>query len=40
VESGKLEVAHLMTPESRDAYLEAKSDVVEQILQLARSDGS
>jgi GrpB-like predicted nucleotidyltransferase (UPF0157 family) len=36
--SCKLAVAHLITPESRQAYLEAKADVVEEILARAHSE--
>jgi GrpB-like predicted nucleotidyltransferase (UPF0157 family) len=34
----KLEVAHLITEESRQEYLDAKAGVVEEILDLARRE--
>ena len=34
----KLELAHLITPESRQAYMEAKASIVEELLAVARRE--
>ena len=34
----KLEVAHLITAESRQAYMEAKASIVEELLAVARRE--
>jgi GrpB-like predicted nucleotidyltransferase (UPF0157 family) len=38
--STKLEVAHLITVEGRQAYMEAKASIVEELLAIARRESA